>query len=149
MLRSIHDAVDLVLPAIGVAAVVIALLPEMQLWQLALVVVGLVLIEAGLMNMGHRLLPNRRRFVRLRTEGDVFLGLLRRLNATSVAVREWDSPQTRLALEEAQLALRQSVDRMIEVAGDTVAQADEVGRSDTEVVSAIETAWRKDFFGSA
>ena len=77
------------------------------------------------------MLPNERRYLSLREEGDHFLGLIRVLNAAAVARDEGQEDDTRF--REARAQMHTSVERMAELAGqDDVAEAEEAKAMDEE-----------------
>jgi len=123
-LRILRKIIDISLPFAGVAAVLGAVLFMREDLRMQIVVVGLgmLLIEVGVWKGAHRLLPSDRKYLALRTEGDLFIKLLRQLNAAALALREHDSPERRQAFEEVRDAMGQTVDRMAHVAGKTDAE---------------------------
>lgn len=98
----------------AVVGVVVVLVPVLTLaqstWQVVLVVVGLLLIEAGVWNLARRLPPESRRYRALRREVDAFLEDVRALNAGAV---EGDDE----AVAAARGRLRERVDALVEAAG--------------------------------
>ncbi len=87
--------------------------------QIAVVGIGIILIEAGVWKLAHKVLPNERRFHALRSEIDAFIALGRKLNDAALAVKADDSPVHRQAFDEVCAAMRQSVEEMAKVAGKT------------------------------
>ncbi|MFQ5754615.1 MAG: hypothetical protein ACE5H7_00840 [Acidiferrobacterales bacterium] len=123
-MRTLRKVIDISLPFAGVAVILGAVLfmrADLTM-QIAVVGFGMVLIEVGIWKGAHRLLPSERKYPALRTEGHLFMKLLRRLNAVALALRENDSPERRQAFEEVQDAMRQAVERMAHVAGKTDAE---------------------------
>ena len=90
--------------------------------QLAVVVGGILLVEAGVWKLAHLVLPEQRQYHALRAEGDWFMGLVRQLNAAALAVKADDSPANRQEFDDIQAAMRQTIDRMAAVAGKTDAE---------------------------
>ena len=88
MKRKIHQALDVAFTGLGIAAiissVVISDTISLQM-QLLWVVLGLLLIEAGVWGIAGKFIPNERRFSRLRDEGDRMISLIRQLNSAAVA----------------------------------------------------------------
>jgi hypothetical protein len=123
-LRTLRKVIDISLPLAGVAVVLGAVLfmREDLRMQIAVVGLGMVLIEVGVWKGAHRLLPSDRKYLALRTEGNLFMKLLRELNVAALALRENDSPEHRQAFEEVRDAMRQAVERMVHVAGKTDAE---------------------------
>lgn len=142
MKRFIHT-LDLLLPLIGVLLILGALLPNLPSQTVGLVILGSLLILAGLLRVSHHLLPEERRFLALRAETDLFISLLKSLNATAVSLHREDTPEGRREFEQIRAAMYKSVERMGEVAGQTVKLiAREAGQPDTVAM------WKRDFFGS-
>jgi hypothetical protein len=123
-LRTLRKVIDISLPFAGVAVVLGAVLfmREDLRMQIAVVGLGMLLIEVGVWKGAHRLLPSERKYLALRVEGDLFIKLLRQLNAAALALRENDSPERHEAFEEVRDAMRQTVERMAHVAGKTDAE---------------------------
>lgn len=141
-MRTFSKLVDGVLPVLGLIIIVVILLNELEISKVGLIVIGILFIQAGLWRMSRNVLPNERRFVRLRTEGDYFIKLLRHLNVTALALKKNDDEQTRLEFDEIHQAMQASVKRMSEVAANEVKHiADTTGKPDAEVL------WKNDFFG--
>lgn len=109
------------LPILGTALVFAAILVpalaiNLQL-QIAVVLVGILIIEAGVWKLTAKILPNERKYLALRAEVDSFISRVRTLNAQGMRLRENDTEENREALRETVAALHESVDRMAEVAG--------------------------------
>jgi hypothetical protein len=123
-LRILRKIIDIGLPLAGVAVILAAVLfvrGDLRL-QLAMVGVGMVLLELGVWKAAHRILPTGRRYLALRAESDQFMQLVRRLNTAALAVKQDDSQAHKQAFEEVRDAMRQSVERMAEAAGKTDAE---------------------------
>ncbi len=123
-MRTLRKSIDIGLPLVGVAVVLAAVLfvgGDVRI-QLAIVGLGMVVIELGVWKAAHRFLPTGRQYLALRAENDQFLGLVRELNAAALAVRQNGSQAHEQAFEEVRDAMRQSVERMAEVAGKTNAE---------------------------
>jgi hypothetical protein len=120
LMRTLRQASDKGMPIVGVVVILAAVLfvRELRL-QLAIVVVGLFLVEAGVWNLSQWLLPNDRQYVGLRAEGDHFITLIRQLNAAAVQLKAADDTSNREAFETAREAMHESVDKMAWLAGKT------------------------------
>ncbi|MEE9595514.1 MAG: hypothetical protein V3V96_01935 [Acidiferrobacterales bacterium] len=119
-MRTLRKSIDIGLPLLGVAVILVAVLfarGDLRL-QLAIVGVGMVLLELGVWKAAHRILPTGRRYLALRVESDLFMQLVRQLNTAALAKKQNGSQ----AFEEVRDAMRQSVERMAEVAGKTNAE---------------------------
>ncbi len=121
-MRTIRKAVELGTPIVGMLTVFAAvlLIPPANLQvQLVTVLVGVLLIEAGVWGLTNPFLPNERQFMALREEVDDFIDLVRQLNQAAIkrrAVREGTNEAE--APFEATLAdLHTSVRRMGQLAG--------------------------------
>jgi hypothetical protein len=123
-LRTLRKVIDLSLPFVGVAVILGAVLfvREDLRTQIAVVGLGMLLIEVGVWKGAHKLLPSERKYIALRAEGDQFIKLIRQLNAAALALRETDSPEGRQTFEGVRKAMREAVERMAHVAGKTDAE---------------------------
>lgn len=106
---------DVLEKGIALVGVIVVLVPVVTLadsvWQIAIVVVGIVLVEAGVWNVARRLAPDDRKFGALRREVENFLDDVRELNLHAVA-------EDRDGLEEVRGRMHERVDVMTEVAGE-------------------------------
>jgi hypothetical protein len=117
-MATVRRKVDATLPVLGIVLVLGAVL---FLWQslyvqLAVVIAGIFLIEAGIWKLAHPLLPSQRKYGALRAEVDDFIGLVRQLNAAGVE-REAGTAAGEARVEGARQAMLASVERMVEYAG--------------------------------
>ncbi len=120
-MRNLRKTMAIALPILGTALVFAAILVpalaiNLQL-QIAVVLVGILIIEAGVWKLTAKILPNERKYLALRAEVDSFISRVRTLNAQGMRLRENDTEENREALRETVAALHESVDRMAEVAG--------------------------------
>jgi hypothetical protein len=86
--------------------------------RVLLVLLGLVLIEAGVWRITQSLFPNEREYRPLRKETDYFVTLVRRLNRASLTARR-GSPAADTELDRVHDEMHHSVDRMLRLAGMT------------------------------
>ncbi len=123
-MRKLLQIVDVCLPFAGIACILGAMIlaRESPRCQIAVVGLGMVLIELGVWKVARRLTPDGRRYKALRAEGDRFLGLIRELNSAAVALIQSDSEANRRAVGLVQAHMRQAIDRMAFVAGRTDAE---------------------------
>ena len=123
-MRTLRNIIDTCLPFVGIAVILTAMvsLRESPRLQIALVGLGMVLIELGVWKAAHQLMPSGRRYLALRAEGDLFMGLIRDLNTAALVVKEDDSAENRLAFEKVRGEMHQAVERMADVAGKTDAE---------------------------
>jgi hypothetical protein len=142
-MKRLITSLDVVLPMLGVLVIVAALLPDLSSQALGSILLGALLIQAGMSKMSRRFLPEERQFQALRAEGELFLSLMRALNATAIELREHDTPESRHELAQVREAMSRSVERMAEVAGKAVKQASHEAGEPNSVVM-----WKNDFFGS-
>jgi hypothetical protein len=134
---------DVVLPIVGVLLIVATLLPSMTPQAIGTIIIGTLLIQAGLSKMSHKFLPEERRFLALRAEGELFLTLMRSLNAVAVQLGQDQSGEARREFEEVRASMYKSVERMTEFAGKTLQQiSGKAGEPDSLAM------WKNDFFGS-
>ena len=111
MNRKIRQAIDLTFTGIGIAvifgAVMISESASLQI-KLLWVVLGVLLIEAGVWSIAGKFIPSERRFGRLREEGDRMIALIRQLNGAALARDQGLEDETRFqaTLEEMHAAVR-------------------------------------------
>ena len=89
-MRLMRKTVELGMPIMGMVIVFAAvlLIPPANLQiQLVVVLVGVLLIEAGVWGLTNPFLPNERQFIGLREEVDDFIDIVRLLNATAIGSR--------------------------------------------------------------
>lgn len=109
---SLRSAIDQVLIILGVLLVVtVVTLLEQDSWTpLVVVMIGILLVGLGIYRLGHRVLPNRRVYIGLRSEVDYFIRLVRRLNSNTL---QNENDQVEILRQE----MKNSVDRMVSLAG--------------------------------
>jgi len=118
--RKIRRVLEIALPILGMGVIFGSVLsgPASLQLQVLLVLSGILILEAGVWGLASRLLPNERRYIGLREEGNHFIELIRELNRAAVARQEGDGhyeneERFRDALEQ----MHASVRRMGELAG--------------------------------
>ena len=119
-MRTFRRAIELGLPILGMAVVfggVLFIPPTSLQIQVLVVLVGVLILEAGVWGLTGKILPNERRFVALRDEGDHFINLIPNLNAAALA-RKAGLEGSDERFEEALAAMHTSVERMAGVAGE-------------------------------
>ena len=117
-MRKLRQAVDAGLPILGTVIVFLAviLLSDQQLTlRIVIVLIGLLMIDAGIWKLTHPLLPNERRYTGLRKEVDDFIQVVRRLNAE--ALEAGQSPAGRETVQRTVREMHAAVDRMEQLAG--------------------------------
>jgi hypothetical protein len=87
--------------------------------QIGVVLMGILLIELGVWKIAQELLLNERCCHALRGELDSFMGLVRRLNDAALAVKAHEMGHHRQVFDETHEAMKQAVERMVQVAGKT------------------------------
>ncbi len=147
MKRKIRRVLEIALPILGMGVIFGSVLsgPASLQLQVLLVLSGILILEAGVWGLASRLLPNERRYLGLREEGNHFIELIRELNRAAIARREGDEGDNnegrfRDALEQ----MHASVRRMGELAGkETRDGKAEASDTDTSIeraeVSATDT----------
>ncbi len=138
--RKIRRGIEIALPILGMGIIFASVLfgPNSLQLQVLLVLTGVLILEAGVWGLTGGILPNERRYLGLREEGDHFLGLIRVLNAAAVARDKGVEDDTRF--RDARAQMHTSVERMAELAGqDDVAEAEEVKASAAEAEAGVET----------
>jgi hypothetical protein len=127
--RKLRRALHFVVPAMGMALVLGAVIFGTSPWlQLFLVVAGLLMTEAGFSRWADPILPDERRYLALRNETEHFVTLVRQLNTVAVALAQRADGAPPFALDEVENRMHRSVDRMIALAGQVGDQAEPVGR---------------------
>ncbi len=117
MLRKI---LDIGLPLAGVTIILSSVLFMQEIRsQIAIVLIGIIMIEAGVWKLSHQLLPNDRKFNHLRNEIDSFIIRCRQLNTAAMELRHEGSNESIVDFENVSNDLRDCLDRIIEVAGKT------------------------------
>lgn len=118
-MRKLRKAIELGLPILGVVLVLAAVLFFFQnlYVQIAIVLIGLVLIEAGIWNLAAPILPSERKYMALRNEVDAFIRLVRRLNRAALELTSEATPQNRTRLLQVRDEMMESVRRMETYAG--------------------------------
>lgn len=117
-MRALRNAITFAVPVAGMIMVLTAVLVVTSpRTELALVVLGLLLVEGGVWRVAGPVLPNERRYLALRAESIRFIAMIRQLNAAAISAREQKTPGARQTLEETTRAMHRSVDRMVAVAG--------------------------------
>lgn len=105
---------DLVDRALTLAGIVVVLFPVLLFadsgLQVAVVVAGLLMVEAGVWGLARQLGPDARTYTRLRSEVDAFVETVRELNGRAV---EGD----RAGVEALGKDLHERVDAIVDVAG--------------------------------
>src|SRR5688572_14893748 len=88
-------------------------------FQIVTVIVGLLLVEAGIWKLTQPLLPNERKYTALRREVDGFLGLVRRLNSSALEMKRGPAPDAQREYEAVQSEMHAMVNRLALYAGKT------------------------------
>ncbi|HKJ92699.1 MAG TPA: hypothetical protein VJ957_05995 [Longimicrobiales bacterium] len=121
--RAFVRVLDTAMPMTGIILVIAAVAVGPGRWvQIWVAVIGLMLVEAGVWKAASRILMGRR-YHALRAEVLEFIEHVRELNRSAVAIQGGAPAQGEF--DAAAMAMRQAVDRMIDVAGhaDDVAPA--------------------------
>ena len=120
-MRKLRKILALGSTLLGTVLVFLAiLLPAISLHlqlQVVVVLLGLLIIEAGVWRLTSAVLPEERRYAALRTEVNAFVERVRLLNAHGVKLQTRDDEVTREDFRETLNALHAAVDRIAEVAG--------------------------------
>ena len=91
--------------------------------QILVVLLGVLILEAGVWGLTGQLLPNERTYVALRDEGNHFIDLIRDLNAAATAKEDREAGAEQRFTETLD-AMHQSVDRMAGLAGKRITDKD-------------------------
>jgi hypothetical protein len=134
MRRTVRRFIEGALPIAGSSIIFLAILFLYDpVVQIAVAAVGVLMIQAGIWKLTQPILPSERQYQALRREVDYFIGLVRRLNAAALGVKESDNQSTRYAFDEAQQLMRESYDRMTQLAGKTDEEAAELKLTTSQV----------------
>lgn len=118
--RAVRKGIEIGLPVLGVALVLVAVVFFVSLYvQIAIVLLGLVLIEAGIWNLASPMLPSERKYLALRAEVDGFIGLVRKLNSATLALAGDPTSHNRAQVLEIRDRMLESVREMERLAGKT------------------------------
>jgi hypothetical protein len=118
-MRRIRGSFHLALTLGGTLLVLYAVLHVDEVYErVLLVLLGLVLIEAGVWRITQSLFPNERAYRPLRKETDYFVTLVRRLNRAALTAQR-GSPSADTELDRVHDEMHHSVDRMLRLAGMT------------------------------
>jgi hypothetical protein len=118
-MRRIRGSFHFALTVGGTVLVLYAVMRVDSTWdRVLLVLLGLVLIEAGIWRITQSLFPNSREFRPLRKETDYFVALVRRLNRASLLAQRGSQSAT-AELARVHEEMHHSVDRMLRLAGMT------------------------------
>lgn len=122
--RSFRRTVDVGLSIAGTVVVFAGVLFFTDVrFQLGTVLVGVLLIEAGIWKLSHPLMPEARTYHGLRAEVDRFIGLVRRLNGA--ALHTQDAPvEARDRFERTLAEMHDSIERMGFLAGKSDAEVE-------------------------
>ena len=124
MSRKMRKYLDLFLPLVGSFLVFTAVLTVTEpVTRVLVAALGLLLIQSGVMKLTQAIIPNERKYVALRREVDYFILLVRRLNAAALGMKQVDNADTRAAFAAIQQRMRESYDRMGQLAGKTDEEA--------------------------
>lgn len=111
---------------IGTAIILGIGLFKHELQDTAFVLLGVLLMEFGIFKLAQRLipdqrrlLPERRKYLALRSLADQFIPLVRQLNTAALLVKSNDTSESRQAFEEVRRNMQALVEGMAAVAGKT------------------------------
>ena len=143
MKRRLRRAIEFGLPIVGMLIIfgsVLFVPPDSLQIQVVVVLAGVLILEAGVWGLTTGILPNERRYLALREEGDHFLSLIRGLNHAAVE-RNHGAAGASEKFQEAVRLMHASVVRMANVAGQehTVVESDDAAHP-TEVATSTPIA---------
>lgn len=123
MRKKIRRSIDKLLTALGIVVIFAAVLMSSALtvkMQLPIVLLGVLLLEAGVWGLSSKVFLNQRHYVNLRTEGDNIIQLIRELNSSAVARDNGaeDAQRFHATLDK----MHNSVNRMSELASEDIRQ---------------------------
>jgi hypothetical protein len=147
--RRLRKAIEFGLPIVGMLTVFGSLLfvPSNLLQiQVFVVLIGVLILEAGVWGLTTGILPNERRYLSLREEGDHFLVLIRALNKAAVE-KNLEGLASSEEFREAVSHMHASVERMASVAGDE--REDEKEEHEASPGRAVKTTEGRRYVGTA
>jgi hypothetical protein len=115
--RKLRRLIDILFTGSGIALIFITVLLGASLSisaQMPLVLLGVLLLEAGVWGMSTKVLPEERRFTDLRDEGENIIDLMRELNSSALGRDEGSEDDSRFLATLGRMHV--SVDRMGDVA---------------------------------
>ncbi|MDX2316643.1 MAG: hypothetical protein QNL90_21530 [Gammaproteobacteria bacterium] len=118
MRRKIRNATRIGLPILGMLIIFVSVLtqyPEDLQAQLGVMVIGVLLLEAGVWDLTPKILPDERCYLGLRVELDHMIELTRALNGAAIAAGATRADDE--TFRESLARMHASVDRMAELAG--------------------------------
>ncbi len=118
MKRKLRNVIRIGLPILGMLIIFVSVLtqyPENLQAQLAVMVIGVLLLEAGVWDLAPKILPDERCYIGLRNELDHMIELTRALNGAAIAAG--DTRANDETFRDALARMHTSVDRMAELAG--------------------------------
>lgn len=133
MKRKLRNVIRIGLPILGMLIIFVSVLtqyPENVQAQLGVMVIGVLLLEAGVWDLAPKILPDERCYLGLREELDHMIELTRALNGAAIgagATRADDE-----TFRDTSARMHASVDRMAELAGQ-VTDANPAHPAETEL----------------
>jgi hypothetical protein len=119
-LHVLRKILDMSIPLLGIVVIMGAVLCLRQVHaQIGVVLIGILVIELGVWKIAQEFLLNQRCCHTLRGELDRFIGLVRQLNDAALAVKTHETEHHRQVFDETHEAMKQAVERMVQVAGKT------------------------------
>ncbi len=118
MRRTIRHVTKIGLPLLGMVVIFVSVLtryPEGVQAHLGVMLIGVLLLEAGVWGLALQILPDERRYLGLREELDRVIELTRALNGTAIAAGATRAGDE--TFRDTVSRMHASVDRMAELAG--------------------------------
>ncbi|MDH3599637.1 MAG: hypothetical protein OEU26_08385 [Candidatus Tectomicrobia bacterium] len=117
-MRIFRKFLAIILPILGGILLLYSAVVEPTIQRQFLILgIGFIVILVGAWRLFHGLLPNERRFFKLRGEVDAFVKLVRHLNTESYQLKQNASLHRSQVIQDLQNEMHAAVDRMVEVAG--------------------------------
>lgn len=121
-MRRLRELIESAVPIVGALIIFLALIlisDDNPVVRLGIVVVGILLIEAGVWKLTSALLPSERKFHDLRQEVNEFIFAVRTLNEEALEARATGDGESWKRVHEILAEMHGSVDHMGELAGRT------------------------------
>lgn len=122
-MRRLRILIQSSIPIVGAVIIFLALIffgDDLPYTRLGIVLVGILVIEAGVWGLTNPFLPSERKYLGLRAEVDDFILLVRALNQTTLDARATGDAETWARVKDILGYMHDSVDDMGELAGKTV-----------------------------
>lgn len=119
-MRRLREVIESSIPIAGAVIIFLALIlvsDHHPLIRLGIVLLGILVIEAGVWKLTSPFLPSERRYLDLREEVDAFIMMVRALNRAALQARASGDIESWRQVHEILGTMHNSVDHMAQLAG--------------------------------